>query len=295
MGNDSAPTTGQTGWLQVTPTIKLFYRDFNSSNRRAVPILGIPGYWRNGKDFIELAEHVSAGRRVVLVDMRGRGESSRSDNVSDYAFDCLLQDIKLLMGTLDMQRAIFLGTALGVHLAWLLAMAEPEYVAGMIINDTGPEPPSASSTQNMASFASGDAFTFDQAVARIREQNASSFPRFGDAEWERMMRRAYRQNDDGHWVRDFDQRTNDILPAMKARYPDFWREYTATGDIPVAILRGENSHYLMPDVANRMVAEHRHASLYTVPGSGHAPTLWEPEALAAVSEFLTKFDAGTAR
>lgn len=292
MSTDINATSVQTCWLQATPEIRLYYRDFNGLNRDAVPVIGIPGYWRNGKDFVELAEHISARRRVVLVDMRGRGESSRSDNASDYALDHLLDDVKLLMDTLQIERAIFLGTALGVHLAWILATADPKRVAGMIVNDTGPEPPSESSTQKMASFASGDAVTFDQAVARIREQNASSFPGFADAEWDRMTRRAFRETGDGLWVRDFDQRTNEAIPAMKARYPDLWREYKATGGMLVAILRGEHSHYLLPDVAERMVAEHPRATLYTIHGSGHAPTLWEPEALAAVDDFLMKFDAG---
>lgn len=283
------------GWLDVTPSMRLFYRDFASPSlaESRAPLIALHGYWRSGKDFIELAEHehVSERRRVVVPDLRGRGQSSRSAQVSDYEFDRLLDDIKLLYQTLGIERAVLLGTALGAHLALVLAESDPGMVAGIVLNDSGVEAASSSSVASMVKFSGSDEFSYDEIVDRTRRQYEGQFPAFGHDEWVRMALRAHREVREGVWVRDFDQLTNDIFPGLKARFPDFWKEYRAISDIPVALLRGEHSHYLTVDVAERMIAAHPKATLYTIHGSGHAPTLWEPEALEAIDDFLAKVDA----
>jgi len=284
--------THEHRWLDVTPSMRMFYRDFDGAGSTGgAPVIGLHGYWRNSKDFVELAEHLSPGRRVVLPDLRGRGRTSRSTEVSDYAFERLLDDLKLLYKTLGIEKAVLLGTALGAHLSLVLASASPDMVAGLILNDTGVESASAAANKSMARYATADGFSFDEAVDRIREQNQEQFPGFGHDEWVRMTLRAYAETEPGVWVRDFDQLTNQIFPDLIARFPDFWTEYRAVEHIPVAILRGENSHYLPAELAARMVEGHPNATLYTIPGSGHAPTLWEPEAFRAVDDFLTKVDA----
>jgi len=284
--------THEHRWLDVTPSMRMFYRDFDGAGSTGgAPVIGLHGYWRNSKDFVELAEHLSPGRRVVLPDLRGRGRTSRSTEVSDYAFERLLDDLKLLYKTLGIEKAVLLGTALGAHLSLVLASASPDMVAGLILNDTGVESASAAANKSMARYATADGFSFDEAVDRIREQNQEQFPGFGHDEWVRMTLRAYAETEPGVWVRDFDQLTNQIFPDLIARFPDFWTEYRAVEHIPVAILRGENSHYLPAELAARMVEGHPNATLYTIPGSGHAPTLWEPEAFHAVDDFLAKVDA----
>ncbi len=282
----------QSGWLQVTPSIRLFYRDYRPQGApTGLPVIALHGYWRNGKDFDALADHLSDRRRVVVPDQRGRGESSRSTLVSDYEFDRLLDDVKSLYQELGIARAVLLGTALGGHLAFVLASSNPELVAGIILNDTGVEAPSGSSTSSMAKFSGGEGYSYDEIVDRTRQQYEGQFPAFGQDEWVRMALRAHREVEKGVWVRDFDQLTNQIFPGLMARFPDFWREYRAITDVPVAILRGEHSHYLTVDVAERMVAAHPRTKLYTIHGSGHAPTLWEPEAFAAIDDFLAGVDA----
>jgi pimeloyl-ACP methyl ester carboxylesterase len=55
---------------------------------------------------------------------------------------------------------------------------------------------------------------------------------------------------------------------------------------PVLIVRGAESDILAPDTVTRMRAASIGAKVVEVPGVGHAPTLGEPAALAALSEFL---------
>jgi pimeloyl-ACP methyl ester carboxylesterase len=52
------------------------------------------------------------------------------------------------------------------------------------------------------------------------------------------------------------------------------------------VLRGENSDILEKATATRMTKKAKQARLVTVRGIGHAPSLDEPEALAAIAAFL---------
>lgn len=277
-------------WLKVAPAITQYYRVFGPEAGGATPVVCLPGYWRNSRDFEHLASHLAPRRRVLTPDLRGRGRTDRSEDVADYAFERLIEDVLLLLRQEKVERAVFCGTALGGQLSLVLAAERPELVAGVILNDTGLEPASAAATQRMVRFAGADEHSFDELVERTREQYAEQFPSFGDADWRRMALRAHRQLESGKWVRDFDQRTNQVFADIKAAHPTWWPEYRTASAVPMAILRGEHSAYLTPDVAERMVAEHPKATLYTIHGSGHAPTLWEPEAFAAVDDFLEQID-----
>lgn len=274
----------------ATPEMDLYVREFGNPAGGKTPVICLHGYWRTSRDFEEMAEHLAPERYVVTPDMRGRGRSARSTDVKDYAFESLIDDVDRLLQSRGVERAVFLGTALGMHIAMCLAMKKPEMAAAFIFNDTGPESPRKAGAK-AATFSGGDDRTFDQALALIREQNQEGFTRYGEAEWDKMTRRAYWQNEAGAWVRDFDQLTNqDIARVMQTRQ-DFWEEYREI-KAPIAILRGENSDFLPVELAERMIAENSNATLYTIEGCGHPPMLWEPESFAAVDEFLARVDRG---
>jgi pimeloyl-ACP methyl ester carboxylesterase len=61
---------------------------------------------------------------------------------------------------------------------------------------------------------------------------------------------------------------------------------------PVTILRGDLSDLLSQDIAERMAAElSEDAELVVIPDTGHAPSLEEPEALAALDRLLERVSA----
>ena len=55
---------------------------------------------------------------------------------------------------------------------------------------------------------------------------------------------------------------------------------------PLLVLRGALSDILDEDICSRMVAAAQNGMSVIVPGVGHAPTLMEPDALAAIESFL---------
>jgi pimeloyl-ACP methyl ester carboxylesterase len=67
---------------------------------------------------------------------------------------------------------------------------------------------------------------------------------------------------------------------------DLWPLFAALAQKPVLVIRGERSDLLTAATAARMRQVAPHMTLATVPGVGHAPELNEPEAVAAIDEFL---------
>ena len=67
---------------------------------------------------------------------------------------------------------------------------------------------------------------------------------------------------------------------------DLWPLFAMLEEVPLLVVRGENSDILEKATATKMVKKAKQATLVTVKGVGHAPSLDEPEALAAISDFL---------
>ena len=67
---------------------------------------------------------------------------------------------------------------------------------------------------------------------------------------------------------------------------DLWPLFTALAQKPLLLIRGEKSDLLTADTAARMQKSAPSMKLALVPGVGHAPELNEPEAAAAIDEFL---------
>ena len=67
---------------------------------------------------------------------------------------------------------------------------------------------------------------------------------------------------------------------------DLWPFFEALAQKPLLVIRGEKSDLLTADTAARMRDAVPDMKLAIVPGVGHAPELNEPEAVAAVDQFL---------
>jgi hypothetical protein len=77
------PATKKTKLYTVADGLQLHYRDYPGSAGRP-PLLCLHGLTRNSRDFAELAELHSPGRRVLALDFRGRGLSDHDPLPARY-------------------------------------------------------------------------------------------------------------------------------------------------------------------------------------------------------------------
>lgn len=274
--------------------IRLHARDYAPSNPSAAegrpPIICLPGLTRNARDFDVLAERLSAEWRVLVVNLRGRGESGYAKDPMSYVPLVYVQDVEKLLGEIGCTRYVAIGTSLGGIVTMLLAGAARETLAGAVLNDVGPDIDPAGLARIRSYVGKSNTWpTWMHAARAVAESNADAYPHYGISDWLTMAKRLYRLNASGRIVLDYDMKIAEPfrLPGNEAG-PDMWRALDRMAGVPLLVVRGGLSDILPPLVADRMVATLAGSELVTVPEVGHAPTLDEPEAQAAIDVLLSR-------
>ncbi len=267
--------------------LTLHARDYAPAGEaRRLPVICLHGLTRNGRDFEMLAPWIAArGRRVLAVDVRGRGLSARDPNAS-YWLPTYAEDVRLMAETLGLERAVFVGTSMGGLITMELAALAPALVAAAIINDVGP----VLAAEGLARIGSyvGNAPVFDnwdEATAYLERQNGHALPHYKPADWQAMARRMFRE-EGGRIAADYDPAIADAFGTGPLPADPWERWHGLANGRPLLLLRGGLSDLLTAGDATRMVTGHDQARLREVPNVGHAPMLDEPEALAAIGAFL---------
>jgi pimeloyl-ACP methyl ester carboxylesterase len=108
--------------------------------RSGPAVVLIHGYTDNARDWVPLLPYLSKRYRLILVDIRGHGKSSKPEccyTRLDFAYD-----IKLLLDSLGVRKADVVGHSLGSIIAQTFAEYWPERTAHVVlISSTGGSPP----------------------------------------------------------------------------------------------------------------------------------------------------------
>lgn len=260
----------------------------------APPVLCLPGLSRNARDFEALAPHVATRRKVIAVEFRGRGESAYAKDPLTYVPLTYVQDVVALLDELGISRFATIGTSLGGLVSMLFAATQPGRLVGAVLNDVGPELERTGLDRIRDTIgAGGGQPTWMHAARAYADLNRAIYPDYDIRDWLRVTKRTHRLTAEGRIVGDYDKQI--MVPLRVAgggeADADLWPLYRALGEAPVLILRGALSDILARGVAERMAAELPRARLVEVPRVGHAPTLDEAEARAAIDAWLAELPA----
>ena len=268
--------------------LTLHYRDYPGPSDRP-PLLMLHGLTRNSRDFENLADRYAGEWRVIAVDFRGRGLSERDTDSARYTPSTYAGDVLELLDALKIDKAVFLGTSLGGLVTMIVAAIAPERIAGVLLNDVGPEL-DLSGIDRIKTYV-GKPVVFrdwDDAAEALQTRTGDVHPRYDRAEWLRFARRICRETDAGVEF-DYDMAIAEPFNAGNTgEVRDGWPYYRALGGRPVLVLRGELSDLLSDSAFERMATEILGVEVVTVPDVGHAPDLGEPESLAAIDRLLER-------
>lgn len=258
------------------------------------PILCLPGLARNARDFEGIAPHMAARRRVIVAEFRGRGESAYAKDPMTYVPLTYVQDIIALLDEMAIDRFATVGTSLGGLVSMLLAATQPERLVGAVLNDVGPEL-EAAGLERIRDYIGGGGSqpTWMHAARAYAELNAAVYPAYDIEDWLRITKRTHRLTPEGRIVTDYDKQIAAPLraPNGDAAGVDLWPAYRALGDIPVLVLRGQLSDILARAAATKMAKTLPKARLVEVQGVGHAPTMDESDARAAIDAWIAELPA----
>jgi len=255
---------------------------------KATPLFCIPGLTRNAADFEELAPTLaSKHRRVFVISLRGRSLSDYAADFRTYHPLVYRDDVLTALDTLKINRAIFIGTSLGGITSMLINHQKPSTVAGVVLNDIGPDlaPEGLARIASYVGQVKKSAMPLDEAILRIKAINEIAFPNRDDAFWATFARRTFKQNAAG-WSLDYD-------PAIARGFtegdppPDLSDPFESLKNTPTLLVRGALSDLLTIEIVEKMRLTYPSFDYCEVPNTGHAPTLAEPEALNAIKEFVS--------
>jgi pimeloyl-ACP methyl ester carboxylesterase len=274
-------------YVTVRDGLRLHYRDYAGASDKP-PILCLHGLTRNARDFTEFAERYSPRFRVVALDFRGRADSDYDPIPARYNPLTYAGDVVELLDQLGIAEAIFVGTSLGGLVTMIVAATAPQRIAAAIINDVGPDVDPGGVGRILTYVGNDVRFkSWDEAADAIAANYGGNFERFGHADWLAMAKRNCRE-ENGEIRFDYDMA---IAEPFKAAGPapevDLWPLFVALAAKPLLVIRGAKSDLLTAETAQKMQAVAPRMKLTIVPGVGHAPELNEPEATAAIDEFLS--------
>lgn len=116
--------------------VRIAFRDLGDP--QAPPVVLLHGLFSGGRSWNAFAERlVGAGRRAILVDQRGHGQSSPAPT---YRFSDFEADLVAVLDDLGLDRVDLVGHSLGGHAVSLLAQHQPDRVRRLVIEDAPPPP-----------------------------------------------------------------------------------------------------------------------------------------------------------
>ena len=270
--------------------LTLRYRDYPGRGDRP-PVLCIPGLTRNCRDFEPLAEALAGEWRVICADLRGRGQSDYARDSASYQPLQYAADILALLDHLALPRVVMVGTSLGGIVIMVIAMTAPDRIAAALLNDVGPEIEATGLARIREYVGQGRSFpTWVHAARGLKDQAGAAYPDFELADWLRLAKRLMAIGPGGRISFDYDMKIAEPFQTADgtAPAPDMWPAFSALAGRPLLAVRGELSDILSAATLERMTREVPELEAVTVERTGHAPTLEEPDARAAIARLLAK-------
>ncbi|MGA2409245.1 MAG: alpha/beta hydrolase [Candidatus Binataceae bacterium] len=264
--------------------IRLHYLDYG--NPAGPPLILIHGLSGNAHNFDGLAPHLATRYHVLSLDVRGRGDSEWG-SAADYNPVTYVADLDAFIIALGFNRVSLIGTSMGGIISMIFAGGYPDRVERLVLNDIGPEVDPAGLKRITDYFTEAPADFRD--LAEVVSYYRVNYPFLSDApeaELLEFVRWAVKPAPEGRLVWKIDPAVRNIPRTGTASRPiDMWVPY-ARITAPVLVVRGALSDILAAATADRMRMVLPGTVVAEIPGVGHAPTLNEPAAVAAIKHFL---------
>lgn len=248
------------------------------------PVVLVMGFMGSGHAWFRLLPHIAAGRRAIVLDNRGTGDSDRPLGL--WSMDDLAADVLAVLDDAGVERAHVIGASMGGMIVQHLALAHPERVRSLALCCTsarsggrrGPPP-----WRMLASIGLRPLLGAGRTMKLVSPMLYSERTRRGSPE--RLAEEVALRNADATPV-----------ATAPAQFAAIVRHDTRSrlGNLspPALVVHGDDDR-LVPTAAGRELAELiPGARLELLPGCGHVLTTdCEQEAAEAILGFLAAVEA----
>lgn len=260
---------------------RIAYRD----EGEGLPVLALAGLTRTGRDFDYVAPFLK-NYRLIRMDYRGRGESQWT-GAQTYTVPQEGGDALRLLDHLGLEKAAILGTSRGGLIGMFLAAVAKERLLGVCLNDVGPVL-ERGGLERIFDYVGRDPIA--KSLAELAEKLPKVMPGFDNvpaSRWAEEVSHHYLQTDHGVKINYDPALREAFLAAFQGdALPEAWPLFEACADLPLCLLRGQNSDLLSHAAALEMCARRPDMVFAEVPDRAHVPFLDEREAVAAITRWL---------
>jgi pimeloyl-ACP methyl ester carboxylesterase len=262
--------------------VELAYRE-DGNGTAGPPVFCVHGLTRNARDFDQVIETLKPHRRVIAVDVAGRGDSGRLADQSQYAYPVYTQQLLALLDQLGIDQVDWIGTSMGGLIGMMAAATVPARIRRFVINDIGPFIPKAALARIAAYMAVPHAWPTIEAAEAHYRANYAPFGPLTDAQWRHLTETSVRRGEGG-LVPAYDPAMTEAFKSVEPADIMLWPLWAEIRQ-PILVLRGADSDLLLRPTALGMVAR-GDVALREFAGIGHAPSLLARDQLDAIAGFL---------
>jgi proline iminopeptidase len=257
------------------------------------PLICLPGGPMRASACLGDLGGLSRHRRLILLDLRGTGDSAIPADPSSYRCDRLVDDVLALQDHLGLARADVLGHSAGTNIAVQYVLSHPHRVGRLIlVTPSGrsvDREPDAEMRRQIVSLRQGEPWFKDAAAAFERiaagggaEEDWAALAPFFYGRWD-----AAAQAHDAAGEEQTNEEAAIAFAAEGAFDPAATRAGLADLRTPVLVIGGSLDLQRPPAVTAEYAALFANSRLVVQPGAGHFPWLDDPgQFVAAVTEFL---------
>ena len=202
------------GWVVVRRDGgRLSCRDFGGTGPAALLLHGLAGH---AEEWSETAAWLTARCRVVAVEARGHGRSTREP--ADVSREAHVADAATVVEELGLAPVVLVGQSLGGHTAMLLAARRPDLVRGLVVAEGSPAagaddlggqvqeslgrwPVPFASQEAAVAFFGGPGLRAEAWAAGLQARDGEWWPRFDIGVLVRTLREAVRRPQWDQWAR----------------------------------------------------------------------------------------------
>lgn len=257
------------------------------------PVICLPGGPMQASAYLGELGGLSAHRQLIVLDLRGTGESAVPVDPASYRCDRLVDDVEALREHLGLDRVDLLAHSAGTNLAVRYAERHPERVGRLVLI-----------TPSVAALGIAVAGEVRRGTALLRREEPWFPEAFAALEaifggkatadsWQAVAPFWYGRWDEAaraHKAAEDGQKNGEAAAAFGgegAFDPEATRAALARLASPVLLLAGEVDLNSPPGAMAELAEVFPHAELVVQPGAGHFPWLDDAERfVAATSAFL---------
>lgn len=249
------PHAGTEGYVDHDG-VSIWYAAYGSG---APVILLHGGLGNSGNWGYQVPALINAGHRVIVIDSRGHGRSTR--DTRPYSYELMASDVLAVMDRLEIEKAAIVGWSDGACTGLILARTHPERISGVFFFACNMDP---SGTKE---------FVLTPVIERCFSRHTKDYAALSATPGE------------------FDSFVQ-AVGLMQRTEPNYTAADLAEIDVPVAIVHSEHDEFVKREHADHLARHIPGAELILLAGVSHFAPLQRPAQFnAAILAFLARISA----